>query len=102
MPVDWEQARAQALHPGLGFALAKLIVETIRHADHQGHTMTTTDLPESVGAIGEDDGIFRTALHIAERDGYLERTVGRRWRPTDFAAGAPWRSSSLRGSRRSG
>jgi len=95
-PADWKDAREQALHPGPDFALAKQIVEAVRAAQDRGHPMGTTELAKAVGAIGKDDGIFRAALHIAEGDGYIERTVGRHWRPTELASAALSEASHIK------
>jgi hypothetical protein len=64
--------------------MAKEIVHSVRDA-HVGHQLLSSDdLAAAASAIGSDDEIFKSGLHIAESDGYVERTLTRRWRLTLF------------------
>lgn len=80
--VSWEDARDQGLHPGPEFDMAKRIVECLREAKARGEAVTTSDIARDVAAVGKDDGIFHSALHIAESDGYIERSITHHWHLT--------------------
>jgi hypothetical protein len=87
--VTWSDARDERLHPPPEFDVAKRIVEAVRGAKSRGESPTTSELSRAVEAVGDDDGTFRAGLHIAESDGYIHRSIKRRWETTPLADGDP-------------
>ena len=83
-PLTWSDARDEGLHPTPEFDLAKRIVEAVRKAKSEDKSLATDELARAVQAVGNHDGTFRAGLHIAESDGYIHRSIKRRWELTSW------------------